>query len=98
MHGGRDGFDRFYVEGAGQVFDGDFDAGEIVVGADADLLEAELVEGFFALLDPGEGLAGDGLTVLDARGEAGGGRLVPETKTGCMGKAPNGALVELSVG
>jgi hypothetical protein len=45
--------------------------------ADADLLEAEGVEGLFGLFDLREVFAGDGTAILDARGEAGGGGLVP---------------------
>ena len=54
--------------------------------ADADLLEAESVEGGFGLLDLGEIFAGDGAAVLDARGEAGGGGLVGEGEAGFAGE------------
>src|SRR6187402_1869914 len=97
MDGGRDRLDRFDVEGAGKVFNGDLDAGEVVVCANANLVESEFVEGFLALLDLGEGFAGDSLAVLDARGEAGGGGLVPEAKVRGSGETADGGLVELSV-
>ncbi len=73
-------------ERAGQVVAGDFDAGEVAVVADADLGEAEGVEGVFGLLDLGEIFAGDGAAVLDARGEAGAGGLVPELEAGLVGE------------
>jgi len=45
---------------------GDFYAGEVAVVADADLEEAEGVEGSFGLFDLGEIFAGDGAAILDA--------------------------------
>ena len=54
--------------------------------ADADLGEAEGVEGGFGLLDLREIFAGDGAAVLDARGEAGGGGLVGEGEVGFAGE------------
>jgi len=65
------------------------------VVADADLMEAERVEGLFGLLDLREVFAGDRTPVLDARGEAGGGGFVPEGKTGLLGEGADLGLGEL---
>ena len=82
-------------EGAGEVFAGDFDAGEVAVVTDADLGEAEGVEGGFGLFDLGEVFAGDGAAVLDAGGEAGAGGLVPEGEVGFAGEGADLGLGEL---
>ena len=63
--------------------------------ADADLREAERVEGVFGLLDLGEVFAGDGAAVLDARGEAGAGGLVGEGEAGVAGEGADLGLGEL---
>src|SRR3984957_19048454 len=67
---GGDLFEDGESEGSGEIFAGDFDASEVAVVADADLGEAEGVEGGFGLFDLREILAGDGAAVLDAGGEA----------------------------
>ena len=93
--GGGDAVEGFDGEGAGEFGAGDFDAGEVAVVADADLLEAEGVEGGFGLLDLAEIFAGDGAAVLDAGGEAGAGGLVPEGEVGFVGEGADLGLGEL---
>src|ERR1700742_2636685 len=63
-----EGLDR---ERAGQLGPGDLDAGEVAVVTDADLAEAERVQGLLGALHLAEVLAGDRAAVLDAAGEAG---------------------------
>lgn len=85
-HGGSDLVEGFEIEGAGEFGAGDFYAGQVSVVADADLMEAEGVEGFFGLLDLSEIFAGYGAAVFDAGGEAGAGGLVPELQAGLLGQ------------
>ena len=93
--GGGDAIEGFNVEGAGEFGAGNFDAGEVSVVADADLLEAEGVQGGFGLLDLGEVFAGDWAAVLDAGGETGAGGLVPEGETGFAGEGADFGFGEL---
>src|SRR5688572_22782974 len=55
----------------------DFDAGDLIVPAHADLPEPELMQVGFEAPDLRETFASDAGAVGDAAGEAGGGRLVP---------------------
>ncbi len=83
------------MEGSGEVSAGDLDAGEVAVVADADLPEAECVEGGFGLLDLREAFGGDGEAVGDAGGEAGTGGLVGEGKAGLTGEGADLGFREL---
>ena len=95
LESGGDAVEGFDGEGLRQFGAGDLDAGQLAVVADANLMEAEGAEGFFCLLDLGEVFAGDGAAVLDARGEAGGGGLVPEGEIGLAGEGADLGLGEL---
>jgi hypothetical protein len=66
------------------------------VVADADLMEAERVEGVFGALDLAEIFDGDWAAVLDARGEACAGGLVCEGEAGFAGEGADLGLGELA--
>jgi hypothetical protein len=51
------------------------------------------VQGVFGALDLEEVFRGDGAAVLDARGEAGGGGLVPDAEAGFAGEGADLGLV-----
>src|SRR5882724_12867581 len=56
---GVDGGGHFGSEGAREFVWSDFDAGEFIVKANAELAEAELAESSFGAVDKGEALGGD---------------------------------------
>src|SRR5438309_3771253 len=64
LDGCCDFFEDGEREGSGEVFAGDFDAGEVAVVANSDLGEAESVKSGFGLFDLREVFAGDGTAVL----------------------------------
>ncbi len=66
--------------------------------ADTETAQAERGEGIFGLLDLGEHFGGDAAAVLDARGEAGGGGLVPDIERGGAGEGADILLGEAGVG
>ena len=86
LHGGN-------VEHGGHFVEGDFDAGDVAVMPHAELAQAEAAQEFLGLLDVAEGLGRDGKAVGDARGEAGGGGLVPDLEAGGAGSSRMSALV-----
>src|ERR1039458_4597795 len=55
---------------AGKVVPRDLDPGQLAVVANANVEEAEGVQGFFGALNLAEVLGGDGPAVFDTRGEA----------------------------
>ena len=87
--GGGDSIEGFERQGAGKLFAGDFNTGKFAVVAHTNLLKAKGMEGFFGLFDLREIFAGNRAAVLDARGETGGGGLVPELKANLMGELAN---------
>ena len=65
-----------------QFLAGDLDADNVAVMAHAELAETEGANRVFTALDHVERLARHGTAVFDARGEAGGCRLVPDAQAG----------------
>src|SRR5271165_923538 len=68
------------IERPGQFLASDFEANDIAVMADAKLPKTQLPERFFPLLNRLESFGGYRTSVLDARGQASGGRLVPDAQ------------------
>ena len=88
---------HLWSEGTVQLFAGDLDTHDVAVMTDPYLAEAEGVESVFALFDDAQGLASDLASVLDARREAGGSRLVPNPKAGGAGEFTDILLSESSL-
>jgi len=94
---GVDGGGHFGSEGAREFVGGDFDAGEFIVKANAELAEAEVAEGGFGAINEGEALGSDFGAVGKARSEAGGGRAVPRGEIGAAGEFADFGFAEANV-
>lgn len=81
-----------------QFFAGNFHAGQRAVMTDADAREAERVQSVLGLLDLSKCFGCDLAAVLDARGQACGGWLVPEAQASGAGEGANLGLGELRLG
>jgi hypothetical protein len=85
--------EKFGAEGVGSEFrevgGGDFDAGEFLVVADAEVGEASVVEEGFAFFDLGEGAERDGGAIGYTAGEAGEGGFFPVGDIEVFGEGAN---------
>ncbi len=84
--GGADALEHLAVEGGVHLFWRELDAGDGAMMTHAEAAQAERGECVLGALDLLQHLRGDAAAVLDARGEAGGGGLVPDIERGGVGR------------